>query len=111
MPSASLVAELVPQLLPLLLAQVIDTLHALRRQLGSSILLAKIAQKATSWRRCRSAAGHRRTRRRRAPRVLGGDRLDCVDVLTAGVEAVPDGALGVFVGEPVPIVSRTAGEA
>ena len=32
--------------------------------------------------------------------VLGGYRLDGVDVLAAGVEAVPDGALGVLVGEP-----------
>ena len=33
--------------------------------------------------------------------VLGGERLDGVDVLAAGVEAVPDGALGVLVAEPV----------
>ena len=32
--------------------------------------------------------------------MLGGDRLDGVDVLAAGVEAVPDGALGVLVGQP-----------
>jgi len=34
------------------------------------------------------------------PRVLGGDALDGVDVLTAGVEAVPDRALGVLVAQP-----------
>ena len=33
--------------------------------------------------------------------VLGGDRLDGVDVLAAGVEAVADGALGVLVAKPV----------
>ena len=33
-------------------------------------------------------------------RVLGGERLDGVDVLAAGVEAVTDGALGVLVAEP-----------
>ena len=33
-------------------------------------------------------------------RVLGGERLDGVDVLAAGVEAVADRALGVLVGEP-----------
>jgi hypothetical protein len=33
--------------------------------------------------------------------VLGGQRLDGVDVLAAGVEAVADGALGVLVAEPV----------
>ena len=32
--------------------------------------------------------------------VLGGQRLDGVDVLAAGVEPVPDRALGVLVGEP-----------
>ena len=32
--------------------------------------------------------------------VLGGDRLDGVDVLAAGVEAVTHGALGVLVAEP-----------
>ncbi len=32
--------------------------------------------------------------------VLGGHGLDGVDVLAAGVEPVPDGALGVLVGEP-----------
>ena len=32
--------------------------------------------------------------------VLGGDRLDGVDVLARGVEPVADGALGVLVGEP-----------
>ena len=32
--------------------------------------------------------------------VLGGQRLDGVDVLAGGVEPVPDGALGVLVGEP-----------
>ena len=35
------------------------------------------------------------------PGVLGGERLDGVDVLAAGVEAAPDGALGVLVAEPV----------
>ena len=34
------------------------------------------------------------------PRVLRRDRLDRVDVLAAGVEAVPDGALGVLVAQP-----------
>src|ERR1019366_6527039 len=34
--------------------------------------------------------------------VLGGDGLDRVDLLAAGVEPVPDGALGVLVAEPVP---------
>ena len=33
--------------------------------------------------------------------VLGGQRLDRVDVLAAGVEAVPDRPLGVLVREPV----------
>ena len=33
--------------------------------------------------------------------VLGGERLDGVDVLAAGVEAAADGALGVLVAEPV----------
>ena len=33
-------------------------------------------------------------------RVLGGERLDGVDVLAAGVEAVADRALGVLVAEP-----------
>ena len=32
--------------------------------------------------------------------VLGGHALDGVDVLAAGVEPVPDGALGVLVGQP-----------
>ena len=32
--------------------------------------------------------------------VFGGDRLDVVDVLAAGVEPVPDGALGVLVRQP-----------
>ena len=32
--------------------------------------------------------------------MLGGHRLDGVDVLAAGVEPVPDGALGVLVGQP-----------
>ena len=32
--------------------------------------------------------------------VLGGHALDGVDVLAAGVEAVPDGAFGVLVGQP-----------
>jgi len=33
--------------------------------------------------------------------VLGGERLDSVDVAAAGVEAAADGALGVLVAEPV----------
>ena len=33
--------------------------------------------------------------------VVHGQLLDLVDVLAAGVEAVPDGALGVLVAEPV----------
>ena len=43
--------------------------------------------------------------------VLGGERLDGVDVLAAGVEAVADVPSAYLSLNQVPIVSSTAGEA
>ncbi len=96
-----LVAELVAQLLPVRVAQVVDVLLLQALEPGTSIRWARIDQNATrlaSMPRVRLRVGVLGTEQLAG--VLGGERLDGVDVLAAGVEAVTDRALGVLVAEP-----------
>ena len=97
----SLITELAPQRLPLLLAQIVDAFHALRVQLRQ---LDPVGQDGPVSNQIRVDAGVwlgvRVLRAEELTRVLGSDRLDRVDVLTAGVKAMPDGSLGVLVGQP-----------
>ena len=96
-----LVAELVAQLLPVLVAELVDVL-------GAELLQPRALDPVGEDRPVRDQVGVdagvrlrigvRRTEQ--LARVLGGERLDRVDVLAAGVEAVPDRALGVLVAEP-----------
>ena len=63
----ALVAELVPQVLPLLLGQVVDALDAQRGQRRAARSAGRGSpRRRPGWRRCRSAAGRRRIRRRKA---------------------------------------------
>ena len=97
----ALVAELVAQRLPVLLAQLVDVL-------GAELLQGRGLDAVGEDRpegdqvgvdaRVRLDVGVRRPEQ--LARVLGRDRLDGVDVLAAGVEPVPDRALGVLVAEP-----------
>ena len=97
----ALVAELVPQRLPLLLGQVV---HALDAQLGQLGELDPVGEDRPEGDQVGVDAGVRLRvgvlGAEQLPGVLGGERLDGVDVLAAGVEAVSDGALGVLVGQP-----------
>ena len=97
-----LVAELAPQRLPLVLGQIVDALHA--PVLGQRRSLDPVGEDGPEGDQVGVDAGVRLGVRVLGPEqlagVLGGQRLDGVDVLAAGVEAVPDGALGVLVGQP-----------
>ena len=97
-----LVAELGAQRLPVGLREVVDVLGA---EFGEAWRLDAGGQDGPERdqvgvdARVRLDVRVRRTEQLAG--VLGGHRLHGVDVLAAGVEAVPDGALGVLVGEPV----------
>ena len=103
MPSSRWLPSSGAQLLPVGLGQVVDVLGARRSaRPGASTRVARGSPRTRrGWRRCPSAAARRRAARRTARSACSAaSRLDGVDVLAAGVEAVPDGALGVLVGEP-----------
>ncbi len=97
-----LVAERPAQRLPVGLGQVVDVLGA---ELGQARLLDPGGQDRPERdqvgvdARVRLDVGVRGAEQRLG--VVGGELLDGVDVLAAGVEAVPDRALGVLVREPV----------
>ena len=97
----ALVAELVAQRLPLLLAHVVDVLEAGLGELGP---LDPVRQDRPEGHEVGVDARVRLDVRvlgaEELAGVLGRDRLDLVDVLAAGVEAVPDRALGVLVRQP-----------
>ena len=96
-----LVAELAAQLLPVGLGQLVDVLRAEPLQLGR---LDAVGQDRPERDQVGVDAGVRLRIGVRRPEqlagMLGGDRLDGVDVLAAGVEPVADRALGVLVAEP-----------
>ena len=96
-----LVAELVAQLLPVLVGEVVDVLGAVLLQPRA---LDPMGQDRPEGHEVGVDAGVRLgvgvRRAEQLARVLGRHRLDRVDVLAAGVEAVADGALGVLVAEP-----------
>ena len=96
-----LVAELVPQGLPLLLGHVVDALEA---ELGQLRGLDPVGQDRPERHQVRVDAGVRLgvgvLGAEQLAGVFGGQFLDGVDVLAAGVEAVSDGALGVLVRQP-----------
>ena len=96
-----LVAELVTQRLPVGLGQVVDVPRAQLRQRGR---LDPVGEDRPEGDQVGVDAGVRLgvgvLRTEQLAGVLGGERLDGVDVLAAGVEAVADGALGVLVAEP-----------
>ena len=100
-PEQALVAELVAQLLPVGLGELVDVLRAELLQGGR---LDPVGQDRPEGdqvgvdARVRLRIGVRRPEQ--LARVLGGERLDGVDVLAGGVEAVTDRALGVLVAEP-----------
>ena len=97
----SLVAQLAAQGLPVLLGQLVDVLRAgllqpraldpvgEDRPEGDEVGVDARVRLDVGVLRSEQLAG-----------VLGGQRLDGVDVLAAGVEAVTDRALGVLVAEP-----------
>ena len=96
-----LVAEVLAQRLPVLVAEVVDVLRGVllqRRRLHA------VGQDRPERDQVGVDAGVRLGIGVRRPeqlaRVLGGQRLDGVDVLAAGVEPVADRALGVLVAEP-----------
>ena len=97
----ALVAELVAQRLPVGLGQLVDVLGLQPLQVGR---LDPVGQDRPEGdevgvdARVRLHIGVRRPEQLAG--VLGGQRLDGVDVLAGGVEAVADGALGVLVAEP-----------
>ena len=97
----ALVAELVAQLLPVLVGEVVDVLRAVLLQPGA---FDAVRQDRPERDQVGVDAGVRLRVGVRRPeqlaRVLGGHALDGVDVLAAGVEAVADRALGVLVREP-----------
>jgi hypothetical protein len=96
-----LVAELVPQGLPLLLGQVVDALDAHLGELGQLDAVRQDRPEGDEV-RVDPGVGLRVgvVGPKQLPGVLGRDGLDGVDVLAGGVEAVPHGALGVLVAEP-----------
>ena len=102
MPSSRWLPSLARSCLPVRLGQVVDVLGAERRPgPGASIAGGQdrpVRDEVGVDARVRLDVGVRRAEQLRG--VLGGQRLDGVDVLAAGVEPVPDGALGVLVGEP-----------
>ena len=97
----ALAAELGPQPLPLRLGQVIDVLDARLTQCGH---LHPGGQDCPERHqvgvdtRVRLNVGVRGAEQLAG--MLSGDRLHLVDVLAAGIEPVPDGALGVLVRQP-----------
>ena len=96
-----LVAELVAQRLPVRVGQLVDVLGAVLLEPGP---LDAVGQDRPEGDQVGVDAGVRLgvgvLGAEQLAGVLGGDRLDGVDVLAAGVEAVADGALGVLVAEP-----------
>ncbi|PQM44512.1 hypothetical protein C1Y40_05332 [Mycobacterium talmoniae] len=96
-----LVAERVPQRLPVRFGQLVDVLGAGRGQPGR---LHPGGQDGPVRHQIGVDAGVRLHvgvgRAEQFAGVLGGHALHGVDVLTAGVEPVPDGALGVLVRQP-----------
>ena len=96
-----LVAEGPAQLLPVRLGEVVDVPHA---GLGQRRCLDAVGEDGPERdevgvdARVRLDVGVRCAEQRLG--VVGGERLDGVDVLAAGVEPVADGALGVLVAEP-----------
>ncbi len=98
-----LVAEPVPEILPLLFGQIVDRFDPLGGQLRQFDPVGQDRPKchqvgvdAGVW------LGVGVLGAEELPRMLGGKGFDGVDVLAAGVEPMPDGALGVLVGEPAP---------
>ena len=96
-----LVAEAVAQRLPVLLAEVRDAPDA---ELGQCGRLDAVREDGPVGGQVGVDAGVRLhvgvLGAEQFTGVLGGDGLDGVDVLAAGVEAVADGALGVLVAQP-----------
>ena len=96
-----LVAELAPQLLPVGLAQLVDVLRAELLEGGRLDPVGEDRPEGDEVgvdARMRLCVGVLGTEKLAG--VLRGERFHGVDVLAAGVEAVPDRALGVLVGEP-----------
>ena len=96
-----LVAELVAQRLPVGLGQLVDVLGAEPLERGRLDAVGQDRPEGDEVgvdARVRLHVGVRRAEQLAG--VLGRERLDGVDVLAAGVEAVADRALGVLVGEP-----------
>ena len=80
-----------PQLLPVLLAQVVDSFCPVRGQLGQLDPVGQDGPKGNQVgvdSRVRLRIGVFGTEE--LARVLGSDRLDCVDVLAAGVKAISE---------------------
>ena len=101
MPSRRWLPSLFAQRLPVGLGQVVDVLGAQVRQsrtLDAGRQDRPVGHQVGVDARVRLGVGVGRTEQFAG--VLGGQRLDGVDVLAGGVEPVPDGALGVLVGEP-----------
>ena len=100
-PEEALVAELVAQLLPVGLGELVDVLGTEPLERGR---LDPVGEDRPEGDQVGVDAGVRLRIGVRRPeqlaRVLGGQRLDGVDVLAGGVEAVADRALGVLVAEP-----------
>ena len=97
----ALVAELVAQRLPVGLGELVDVLRLHLREVGRLDAVGEDRPERDEVgvdARVRLHVGVRGTEQ--LARVLGGQRLDGVDVLAAGVEAVTDRALGVLVAEP-----------
>ena len=102
MPSARWLPSARAQRLPVVVGQVVDVLGAGRLQRGRLDALGQDRPERDEVgvdARVRLDVGVRRAEQRLG--VVGGELLDGVDVLAAGVEAVPDRALGVLVREPV----------
>ena len=87
------------QLLPLLFGQIVDSLCAQSSQLRQ---LDPVGEDGPKGHQIGVDSGVRLGvgvfGAEQFPRVLGCDRLDRVDVLAAGIEAMSDGPLGVLVG-------------
>ena len=100
-PEQALVAELLAQALPVGLAQLVDVLRTQLLEPGGLDVVGEDRPEGHEVGVDPGVRLHVGVRRaEQLARVLGGEGLDGVDVLAAGVEAVPDRALGVLVGEP-----------
>ena len=111
-PEQSLVTELPAKPLPVRLGEVVDVLRAglvQRRRLDPGGQDRPVRDEVGVDPRVRLDVGVRGPEK--LPGVLGGDRLDRVDVLATGVETWPTVPSAYLSDSQLPIASSTAGEA